>query len=84
MHQLQLLGGRTNPNASMATQVMLLQSGVEHADKNDSKIESKTEPRQQPMTLTKHAQALTDCMATPLREFHFSSLLKHPYQITNN
>ncbi len=34
---------------------------------NDSKMEPKMEPRQQRLTLTKHAQALTDSMSTPPR-----------------
>ena len=39
----------------------------ELGSQNDPKMEPKSEPRQQRPILTKHAQALTDCMSTPPR-----------------
>ena len=55
----------------------------ELGSQNDPKMEPKREPRQQRPILTKHAQALTDCMSTPPLGAPFSFIFLDLTNVTN-
>ena len=80
------LGVQMEARTAKITKMAPLGSQKEYSgppgSQNDSNMEPKMEPRQQRPTLTKHAQAWTDCMSPPLGELHLSSFLKDPKHIT--
>ncbi len=66
IHKKTPLKKGTSFGALLATQAAKKEYSGELGSQNDSKMEPKMEPRQQRPILTKHAQAWSDCMSTPL------------------
>ena len=56
----------------------------ELGSQNDSKMEPKMEPKRPRSTLTKHAQAWSDCISTPLGKLHFHCFFRVHKQIIKN
>ncbi len=63
----------------LATRATKKEYSGELGSQNDSKMESKMEPKRQHPTLTKHTQALSDCISTPLGGLHFRFFFRVRY-----
>ena len=68
----------------LATWATKKEYSSELGPKNYSKMEPGMEPKRQRPTLTKHAQALSDYISTPIRELHFHCFLRVPKKSQTN
>ena len=68
----------------LVTQATKKEYSSELGSQNASQMEPKMESKRQRPTLTKHAQALSDCTSAPLGELHFHCFFRVPKKVTKS